>query len=83
MSIQEKASLVETRADLEEYLRSLAEDFRACGDKWENADLARYLDALAAWTEDMDGYYMNKREAAPLPSWRLFAEMLAAAVVYE
>ena len=83
MTISEKAYSVETREDFQVFLRVLAEDFRVHGEKWENAHLGRYLEALAAWAEDMDGYFRNRGETAPSPSWRLFAQMLVAARVYE
>jgi hypothetical protein len=44
---------------------------------WENPDLAHFLEAMRAWTEDM-----GDRVPAS-PSWRTFAEMLVAAKIYE
>jgi hypothetical protein len=74
---------VNTRADLAMFVRILASALRA-GKKLENADLQSFLDALAAWTLDMDSLYASRGEAPPeKPSWRLFAEMLLAATGYE
>ncbi|WP_442857041.1 DUF7660 family protein [Arthrobacter sp. YN] len=51
---------------------------------WENADLESFLEAMSAWTRDMDGYFMNRGEPVPdVPSWQLFAQMLLAAKIYE
>jgi hypothetical protein len=44
---------------------------------WENVELGGFLEAMQAWTEDMD-------ERVPAaPSWRTFADMLYAAKIYE
>jgi hypothetical protein len=42
---------------------------------WENATLERFLHALAA--------YVNDAELPEQPYWRTFAQVLAAAKVYE
>ncbi|MGH2599621.1 MAG: DUF7660 family protein, partial [Dehalococcoidia bacterium] len=43
-----------------------------------------YLSAMAAWAEDMDGYYENRGDPVPKqPSWRTLGELLLAARVYE
>ena len=45
---------------------------------WDNIKLVDFLDALASWTEDMDGYYKNTNQIERLeqPDWKTFAEML-------
>lgn len=59
-------------------------DLRSRPDAWENASLDRYLEALAAWVEDMDGYYQNRGQAAPeQPNWKTLGEILLAATTYE
>jgi|SRR6266853_5496195 hypothetical protein len=53
-------------------------------DEWENPTLDRFLEAMAAWVAASDNYYRNT--GRPYPdnvSWRLFAEVLAAARSYE
>ena len=52
---------------------------------WENADLGRYLDAMASWLGSADNYYRNTGQTMDTskPSWRLFANILLAAKVYE
>ena len=34
-------------------------------EEWENRDLPSYLEAIAAWVDDMDGYYRNLGEDSP------------------
>jgi hypothetical protein len=51
---------------------------------WENRNLESYLEAIADWTEDMEGYYQNTNQ--PIPNninWKVFADILIAASMYE
>jgi hypothetical protein len=75
---------VADRHSLAHFVRGLVEDLNEHPERWENADLGDYLEAMAAWLEDMDGYYANKGRSTPeTPSWTLIAEILSAAKVYE
>jgi hypothetical protein len=75
---------VTTRDELVAFAKGLAADFRKDPGAWENATVDAYLDAFAAWVEDMDGYYANRGEPEPTtPSWRVVADMLMAAKMYE
>jgi hypothetical protein len=57
---------VESRGDLVVFVRSLQAALAANPDRWENLDLGRYLEALAAWRGDMDGYFTNHGEPVPV-----------------
>jgi hypothetical protein len=58
--------------------------FETSGHAWENPTLDRYLEALAAWLTDLEGWYAHRQEPMPdQPDWSLVAQMLAAASVYE
>ena len=73
-----------SRKDFVEFVRTLAEQCRSRPEEWENRDLPSYLEAMAAWVEDMDGYYQNRGEAMPdQPSWKTLEDILQAARVYE
>lgn len=75
---------VRSREDLSRFVRSLADDLRQRPAEWENADLSSFLDAMSAWVDDMDGFFRSRGEPIPAqPDWRTFAEILAAARVYE
>ena len=51
---------------------------------WEPCTLRDFLEAMAAWTEDMDGYFQNRGEPFPEePTWSLFGHILKAATLYE
>ncbi|MFP1734160.1 hypothetical protein ACLEC1_15330 [Lonsdalea quercina] len=75
---------VSSKDDLVKLISALARDFKENPDKWENKDLSSYLEAVASWIEDMDGYYENTNQ--PLPkdtNWKVFADILMAAKIYE
>ncbi len=75
---------IKTRNDLSAFVAALRRDLLSSPDDWENATLERYLEALAAWAEDMDGYFLNRGEEIPTePSWRLVGQLLLAAKYYE
>ncbi|MEU5771495.1 hypothetical protein ABZ782_36905 [Streptomyces asoensis] len=75
---------VRTRADLVSYIRQLSQEAQVPSSGWENQSLDCYLEALSAWTNDMDGYFGNRGEPVPDgPDWSLIASMLRAACFYE
>jgi hypothetical protein len=79
-----RCSTHRARAALATFIDELATTIMASPDAWENATLPAYLHALAAWTRDLDGYYLNRADPVPeTPSWNLMARMLHAATGYE
>ncbi len=75
---------IETREDLVKFIGVLANESSSSSKNWENDDLPSFLEAMAAWIEDMDGYYQNKGEPMPSqPSWKTIGEILKAATRYE
>ena len=86
-AVTEQATRIEkiqSRTDLAAFVEELAEGLRSGKVMWENADLPSYLEAMAAWIADMDGYYANIGKSCPEePSWRTLAEILLAASQYE
>ncbi|MFI8981156.1 DUF7660 family protein [Ectopseudomonas khazarica] len=81
----EIAPTIQTREDFQQFLALLAEDYRANGQEWESTDIGSFLAALISYSKDIDGYYKNTNQQvdASAPSWRVFAEMLCGARVYE
>ena len=74
-----------SRNDMIRFIYSLQDDLKAHPEQWENRDLDTYLGALAAFLGDADGYYRNAKADvdADVPSWRLLADCLQAAAVYD
>jgi hypothetical protein len=84
MNALETAAKTESRSDFVTFVRALRRSLEEEPTQWEHQDLSSYLEALAAWVEDMDGYFQSVEQDPPdRPSWRLLAQMLAAARVYE
>ena len=75
---------IDSRESLIVFIRLLADDFRDNSEEWENKKLDRYLDALSAWVEDMDGYFRNRGETVPEnPTWELLGKIFLASKYYE
>ncbi len=84
MEFQEQVEKIHTRDDFAMFMHHLVQDLRANPERWENTTLEAYLSAIAAWVEDMDGYYHNCGEQVPQhPTWKHVGEILLAARVYE
>lgn len=72
------------RKSFVDFVTKLGDDLKSNPTSWENQDLGAFLGALASWVEDMDGYYKNTgREIPKDVSWKVFADALMAARVYE
>ena len=77
-------SPVASKEDLADFIDALKENFVANPSEWENVTVDRFLDAMSAWVRSMDNYYKNAGKApVTSPSWSDFADILAAAKIYE
>ena len=56
---------VTSRDELVAFIAALRDEHRADPDGWENNDLSRFLEALAAWVEDSPGYWANIEQPEP------------------
>ena len=77
-----KLETIETKADFICFIELLINDLKSA--EWTNNSLESYLQAMADWTEDMEGYYQNNN--IPIPQkidWKVFANILIAAKMYE
>lgn len=75
---------VRSRDDLVAFIQALSNELKSHPETWENPDLSSFLNAMAAWVQDMDGYYLNqKKEFSEDQSWKTFAEILYSARIYE
>jgi hypothetical protein len=84
MTLEERARSVRTPDDLATLVSELRADFGANPAGWENADLGSFFDAMAAWVRDVDGYDQNAGQAlSALSPWRVMADLLVAARIYE
>ena len=85
MELEVIGSQVKSKEDFEEFLHLLLQELREKRLAWENADLESYLGGLHGFILDMKGYYQNCGEVVDLrhPTWKMFADILLAARVYE
>ncbi len=84
MRLSEQANTIQSREDLIALVHDLIHDLRENPNDWENRELESFLEAMARWIGDMDGYYKNRGEPVPQqPSWQVLADILQAAKIYE
>ena len=84
MNLTEKANTVQTREDFISLVHLLVQDLKENPNEWESNDLESFLRAIAAWVEDMNGYYQSQGLPLPhQPDWKLFGQILVAAKIYE
>jgi hypothetical protein len=70
MELHERVPLVQSKADLSEFVAALARDLQERRAEWENDTLDQYLLALARWLEDSDGYYQHHDLPVPTTLFR-------------
>ena len=84
MSIEDQAACVQTREDLVAFIETLSTDFMSNQESWANVDLASFLEAMSAWSQVMEQCYKHRGETInAIPPWRVFADILMAARIYE
>jgi hypothetical protein len=70
------------------FLRILITDFENNRSNWENKTLGSFLESMHGWLEDMDleEYYARINSSEVMhekTNWRVFADVLVAATIYE
>jgi hypothetical protein len=79
-----KTDEMNSREDLVSFIYALQDDLKEHPEAWENNDLHTFLGALARFLNDAHGYYRTRLDVnADVPSWRLLADSLQAASVYD
>lgn len=75
---------VHSRDDLTGYLNDLSRAISGNQHKIENVRTDDFIEALAAWIADMDGYFANQGVESPREgTWQLMAMAITAGLVYE
>lgn len=84
MELHEKIDRITTNKDLADFIEALRSDLLANQNEWENPNLERFLEAMAVWVRSMENAYKNTgREFPGQPSWKMVADILYAAKMYE
>ncbi|MCC6413377.1 MAG: hypothetical protein IT270_17075 [Saprospiraceae bacterium] len=68
-----------------QFLDLLTTDFSINPESWGNKTVPDFLEALAAYAEDIQGYYDNtgQNTDADKPDWQTFADIFKGARGYE
>ncbi|MEN9335766.1 MAG: hypothetical protein RLZZ500_753 [Bacteroidota bacterium] len=76
---------VTDRQSFIKFLDLLRQDFLDNPENWENKTLPDFLEALSAYTNDIQGYYDNTKQnkRADKPDWAIFADIFSGAKIYE
>ncbi len=75
---------IQTKQDFISFLIYLKKDYLENLSTWENRDIGAFLEAMASWVEDMDGFYTNQGLPIPeKPDWKIFADILMGGKLYE
>lgn len=85
MLTEEDTTKIKSKKDFKIFLEKLYDDYLNNSKTWESATLEDFLKSLISYTEDIDGYFTSKDQSIEpeLPSWSLFADILAGARIYE
>jgi hypothetical protein len=83
--LEEKVEKIQNKEDFVRFLQLYFRDFQMNRNNWENNSLEYFLEAMAAWVDDMDGFYKQEgKEFDPeKPTWKNFGEILLATRMYE
>jgi hypothetical protein len=83
MSINE--FVVTDRQSFVKFLESLQYDLSQNRQAWENKTLEDFIEAMARYAEELQGYYNNQKVAADadVASWKTFSDIIKGARVYE
>ncbi|CAN5509929.1 hypothetical protein BH10BAC2_BH10BAC2_37270 [soil metagenome] len=67
------------------FLELLRNDYLSNQRDWENPTIDRFLEAMSAYTNDIQGFYDNTNQNinADTPSWKVFADIIKGAKIYE
>ncbi len=78
------ATAVCSRETLVTFVGEIVQEWGAAPSNWTNQTAGEFVEALAAWLADMDGYYARFGTTADVVSpWRVIADAIAAARFYE
>ncbi|MDN5201004.1 hypothetical protein QQ008_06520 [Fulvivirgaceae bacterium BMA10] len=76
---------VTDRESFSAFVSNLLNEYKKEGSKWENKRIEDFIEGISAYAQDIDGYYENMKfdTSSDTPTWRIFAQILKGATVYE
>ena len=83
--LEESTQSINSKEEFALFLERLRIDYQTNEDEWENTSLPEYFHGMIGFCMQADNYYQNIGVDfdCEQPSWRLFADILLAARVYE
>nr|WP_294934856.1 hypothetical protein [uncultured Flavobacterium sp.] len=85
MDIDDGTLNVTDKTSFSEFVRELLTDLKKEDQNWENKKIEDFIEGIASYSEDINGYYQNmgSTTSAETPTWRIFAQILKGATMYE
>lgn len=84
MGAYDKIDEIHTREDFMDFMNLMIKDKEMNPEEWENKSISEYLEAVASWVEDMDGYYCNMNLKMPKSiDWKFIATLFYVGKIYE
>jgi len=75
---------IKDKKDFVFFLENLIVDLKENPVDWENDNLERFLEAMSAWVDSMDGLYKNLNIQPPENiNWQFLGQLLLASRIYE
>lgn len=81
MELYDLAEQAKSKEDFIVFLKALLRDYETNKSKWENPNLEMYLEGMWGFLEDSTDKSLHKVDFTP--SWKLFAEIMLTASIYE
>ena len=84
-ALVERAELIQTREDFTVFVSLLLRNQQEHPEEWENNTIELFLQGLGGFVGSIKGYYSNIGSDVDTerPGWRVLADALLAARVYE
>jgi len=84
-NINDGTQNITDRKSFYEFAQDLLKEYETEGQNWEAKRIDSFIEGIASYAEDIDGYYRNMKfdTTAETPTWRIFAQILKGATVYE
>ncbi len=67
------------------FVKELKSDYENNNKQWSVNSIDGFIENIIAYAEDIEGYYKNMEfeTSAEIPTWRIFAQILKGATIYE
>lgn len=73
------------KATFSKFVSEMLKKLKEKNTNWENVKTEDFIASIVSYSEDIDGYYQNMdfTTSAETPTWRIFAQILKGATIYE